>query len=46
MLLDNVLLKFQTLIHEIRQYFLLKKCHLSTKNFSVFGHEVVKHLTS
>ena len=55
-LLVNVLLKFQTLISQICQYFLLKKCEkfcsakasliLSTKNFSVFGYKVVKHLTS
>ena len=44
--LVNVLLKFQMLISEICQYFLLKKCekllqcksfsHFSTKNISVF----------
>ena len=54
--LVNVSLKFQTLISEICQYFLLKnersfciaKASLifSTKNFSVFGYKVVKHLTS
>ena len=51
--LVNVLLKFQTYISQIRQYFLLKKCEkllqsliFSTKNFSVFGYKVVKHLTS
>ena len=37
--LVNVLLKFQTLITQICQKFLLKK-------FSVFGYEVLKHLTS
>ena len=45
----NVSLKFQTLISDIRQYFLSKKCEkliFSTKNFSVFGYKVVKHLTS
>ena len=51
MSLVNVSLKFQTLISEICQNFLLNKCeksfsHLySTKNFSVFGYKVVKHLT-
>ena len=54
--LVNVSLKFQTLISKICQYFLLKKCekllhcksfsHFSTKNISVFGYEVVIHLTS
>ena len=50
--LVNVSLKFQMLISEICQYFLLKKCSAkasliySTKNFSVFGYKVVKHLTS
>ena len=53
MSLVNVSLKFQTLISNIRQYFLLKKCEkllqrkrfshfFSTKNFSVFGYKVVK----
>ena len=56
MLLVNVSLKFQTLISEICQYFLLKKCvkllkcksfsHFSTKNISAFGYKVVKHLMS
>ena len=56
MSLVNVSLKFQTLISEIRQYFLLKKCeqllhcksfsHIFNKNVSVFGYKVVKHLTS
>ena len=52
--LVNTSLKFQTLISQIRQYFLLKKCEklakashiFSTKNISVFGYKVVKHLTS
>ena len=54
--LVNVSLKFQTLISEIWQYFLSKKCekllqcksffHFSTKNISVFGYKVVKHLMS
>ena len=55
--LVNVSLKFQTLISQICQYFLSKKCEkllqyksfshfLSTKNISVFGYEVVKHSTS
>ena len=56
--LVNVSLKFQTLISEICQYFLLKKCkkllqcsakasHIfSTKNISVLSNKVVKHLTS
>ena len=43
--LVNGSLKFQTLISEIRQYFLLKNC-VSTKNISVFGYKVVKHLAS
>ena len=36
--LVNVLLKFQTLISQIRQYFLLKKCEklLQCKSFSHF----------
>ena len=53
MSLFNVSLKFQTLIFQIRQHFLLKKCEtakafliFSTKNTSVFGYKVVKHLTS
>ena len=51
MSLVNVSLKFQTLISNVCQYFLLKKCEkllsfFSTKNISVFGYEVVKHLTS
>ena len=54
--LVNVLLKFQMLISQIHQYFLLKKCekllqcksfsHFCNKNFSVFGYKVIKHLTS
>ena len=55
--LVNVSLKFQTLISEIRQYVLLKKnvrsfyntkasLIFSTKNISVFGYKIVKHITS
>ena len=54
--LVNVSLKFQMLISEICQYFLLKKMekllqcksfsHFFNKNISVFGYKVVKHLTS
>ena len=54
--LVNLSLNFQKLISQICQYFLLKKCEkllhcksffiFSTKNFSVFGYKVVKHLTS
>ena len=54
--LVNETLKFQTLISQICQYFLLKNCekllqcnsfsHFFNKNFSVFGYKVVKHLTS
>ena len=54
--LVNVSLKFQMLISEIHQYFLLKNVRsfcsakasliFSTKNISVFGYNVVKHLTS
>ena len=41
----NVSLNFQELISQICQYFLLKKCEcISTKNFSIFGYKVVKHL--
>ena len=50
MLLVNVSLEFQTLISDICQYFLLKKCEkllqynasliFSTKNISVFGSKV------
>ena len=57
MLLVNVSLNFQKLISQICQYFLLKKYEkllqcakasliLLTKNLSVFGYKVVKHLTS
>ena len=55
MSLVNVLLKFQTLISEICQYFLMKKCEkllhkasliFSAKNVRVFGYKVIKHLTS
>ena len=56
-LLLKVALKFQTLISKLHQYFLLKKMWeafavakasliFSTKNISVFGNKVVKHLTS
>ena len=54
--LVNETLKFQTLISQICQYFLLKKCetllqcksisHFINKNISVFGYEIIKHLTS
>ena len=54
--LVNETLKFQTLISQICQYFLLKKCekllqcksfsHFFNKNISVFGYKVVRHLTS
>ena len=54
--LVNVSLKFQMLISEICQYFLLKKCekllqckcfpNFFNKNFSVFGYKVVKYLTT
>ena len=54
--LVNVSLKFQTLISRICQYFLLKKSekllqcksfsHFFSKNISVFGYKVIKHLTS
>ena len=53
--LVNDPLKFQTLISQICQYFLLKNVRsfcsakashiFSAKNFSVFGYKVVKHLT-
>ena len=54
MSLVNVSLKFQTLVSEICQYFSLKNVRssakasliFSTKNISVFGFKVVKHLTS
>ena len=54
--LVNVSLKFQTLIIEIRQYFLLKKCEklfvqkllsfFQQKISSVFGYKVLKYLTT
>ena len=54
--LVNVSLKFQTLISQICQYFLLKNVRslctakdshiFLTKNIRVFGYKVVKHLTS
>ena len=54
--LVNVSLNFQKLISQICQDFLLKKERsfciakasliFSTKNFSVFGNKVVKHLRS
>ena len=54
--LVNVSLNFHKLISQICQYFLLKKYEelciakasliFSTKNFSVFGYNVVRHLTS
>ena len=42
------LLKVQTLISQICQYFFLKKCEklFFDKNISVFGYKVVKYLTS
>ena len=56
MSLVNVSLKFQMLISQIHQYFLLKNVRsfcsakasliFATKNFSVFGYKVIKHLTS
>ena len=52
-LLVNFSLKFQTLVSEIHQYFLLKKCEnakafliFSTKNIRVFGYKVIKHVRS
>ena len=54
--LVNVSLKFQMLVSQICQYFLLKKfekllqcksfSHFSTKNITVFLYKVEKHLTS
>ena len=54
--LVNVSLKFQMLISEICQYFLLKNfetlLHCKSfpdffnKNISVFGYKVIKHVTS
>ena len=58
MSLVNVSLKYQMLISDSRQYFLLKKCEkllqcsakasliFSTKNISVFKNKVIQHLTS
>ena len=53
MSLVNVSLKFQMLVSQICQYFLLKNVRsfctakasliFSTKNISVFGYKVVKH---
>ena len=49
-LLVNISLKFQTLISQICQYFLLKKCEklliFSTKNIIVFCNKFIKQLTS
>ena len=55
-LLVNVSLKFQMHISEICQYFLLKNVRnffngkllsfFSAKNISVFGYEVIKHLST
>ena len=44
--LVNVSLKFQTLISEIRQYFLLKKCEklLQCKSFSHFSTKISMYL--
>ena len=54
--LVNISLKFQMLISEISQYFLLKKCekllhsksfsHFFNKNIGGFGYKVVKHIAS
>ena len=52
--LVNETLKFQMLISQICQYFLLKKCEKllhcslisSTKNINVFDYYVIKHLTT
>ena len=53
--LVNISLKFQTLMSNIRKYFLLKKkkrekllqsLFSSIKSISVFGNKVVKDLTS
>ena len=53
--LVNVSLIFQTLISQICQYFLLKKCekllqcksfsHFSNKKYQWFGYKVVNHFT-
>ena len=55
-LLVNETLKFQTIISQICQYFLLKKCekllqcksfsHFFNKKYQRFSYKVVKHLTS
>ena len=50
-LLVNVSFTFQTLIFQTRKFFLVKKCEkafliFSTKNFSLFGYKVIKHLTN
>ena len=54
--LVNVSLKFQMLISQRCQYFLLEKCekllqcksfsHFFNKNITVFCYKVVKHLTN
>ena len=45
--LVNETLKFQTLISQVCQYCGAKASHIfSTKNISVFGYKVIKHLTS
>ena len=51
MSLVNVSLKFQMFQSKIRHYFLSKKSGkllliFSTKNLSVFGYKVIKHLMS
>ena len=49
MSLVNVSLKFQMLISEICQHFLLKKCEkllYCNKKYHIFGYKVVKHLTA
>ena len=55
MSLVNVSLKFQTLISDFRQYFLLKKwellqckslSHFFIKNIGVFNNKIIQHLTS
>ena len=56
MSLVNVSLKFQILIPEIRQYFLLKQCekllqcksfsHFFNKSISIFSNKVIKNLRS
>ena len=45
-LIVNLSLKFQMLISQIHQYFLLKNgasLVFSTKNISVFGYKAIKH---